>query len=370
MSNKFLTPQIVANEALMVLENNLVAADLVHKDYSKEFAHVGDTITIRKPAKFSAKNFVGETVDQNVNEGSVKVTLDHFRDVTVPVTSKEMTLDIKSFSEQIISPAVQAISQAIDSDIIAEGIANAGNTVSGTANATDLKDIANIAKAFDLKGVPIQQRRLLVNPTHKYRYLTTENLSKVAYAGNSDALRSAELGAIYGLDTYMSQNAPDTLAATAGTATAAKVSCTAGETKVALSDVTATTGTFKKGDGFILDGYLYRFTADATAASGAVAEVAIDQPIHRTIASDAAVKMYLVKTTHSLAFHRNGLALVTRQLELPMGANNAAIASSRNGLAIRVVYDYDIKHKTDRVSFDILYGVKTLDSDMTARLVG
>lgn len=182
MSNKFLTPQIVANEALMVLENNLVAADLVHKDYSKEFAHVGDTITIRKPAKFSAKNFVGETVDQNVNEGSVKVTLDHFRDVTVPVTSKEMTLDIKSFSEQIISPAVQAISQAIDSDIIAEGIANAGNTVSGTANATDLKDIANIAKAFDLKGVPIQQRRLLVNPTHKYRYLTTENLSKVAYA--------------------------------------------------------------------------------------------------------------------------------------------------------------------------------------------
>lgn len=117
---------------------------------------------------------------------------------------------------------MQAISQAIDSDIIAEGIANAGNTVSGTANATDLKDIANIAKAFDLKGVPIQQRRLLVNPTHKYRYLTTENLSKVAYAGNSDALRSAELGSIYGLDTYMSQNAPDTLAATAGTATAAK----------------------------------------------------------------------------------------------------------------------------------------------------
>lgn len=246
MSNKFLTPQIVANEALMVLENNLVAADLVHKDYSKEFAHVGDTITIRKPAKFCAKNFVGETVDQNVNEGGVKATLDHLRDVTVPVTSKEMTLDIKSFSEQIISPAVQAISQAIDSDIIAEGIANAGNTVSGTANATDLKDIANIAKAFDLKGVPIQQRRLLVNPTHKYRYLTTDNLSKVAYAGNSDALRSAELGSIYGLDTYMSQNAPDTLAATAGTATAAKVSCTAGETKVALSDVTATTGTFKR----------------------------------------------------------------------------------------------------------------------------
>lgn len=370
MANNFLTPQIVANEALMVLENNLVAADLVHKDYSKEFAHVGDTITVRKPAKFTAKNFVGQTVDQYADEGSVKVTLDHFRDVTVPVTSKEMTLDIKEFSAQVVTPAIHALSQAIDSDIIAEGIAHAGSTVSGTANATDLKDIANIAKAFDLKAVPVQQRRLLVNPTHKYRYLTTDNLSKVSYAGSSDALRSAELGSIYGLDTYMSQNAPDTLAATAGTATAAKVSCTAGESKVALSAVTANTGTFKKGDGFILDGYLYRFAADATAASGAVAEVAIDQPIHRTIDAASAKTVYLIRTTHSLAFHRNGLALVTRQLELPMGANKAAIASSKNGLAIRVVYDYDITRKTDRVSFDVLYGVKTLESDMVARLVG
>lgn len=366
----FLTPQIVANEALMVLENNLVAADLVHKDYSKEFAHVGDTITIRKPAKFTAKNFVGQTVDQEANEGSVKVTLDHFRDVTVPVTSKEMTLDIKDFSAQIVTPAMQALSQAIDSDIIAEGVANAGANIAGTADAKDLKDIANIAKAFDLKGVPVQQRRLLANPTHKYRYLTTDNLSKVSYAGSSNALRSAELGAIYGLDTYMSQNAPDTLAATPGTATAAKVSCTAGETKVALSNVTAASGTFKKGDGFILDGYLYRFAADVTAASGAAADVAIDQPIHRTIASGSAETVYLIKAPHSLAFHRNGIALVTRQLELPMGAGKAAIASSKNGLAVRVVYDYDIVHKTDRVSFDVLYGVKTLDSDMVARLVG
>jgi hypothetical protein len=60
MPNKFLTPDIIANEALMVLENNTVMAGLVHRDYSKEFNHVGDTITIRKPAKFIAKNFVGD----------------------------------------------------------------------------------------------------------------------------------------------------------------------------------------------------------------------------------------------------------------------------------------------------------------------
>lgn len=32
MPNTFLTPQIIAREALMVLENNLVMANLVHRD--------------------------------------------------------------------------------------------------------------------------------------------------------------------------------------------------------------------------------------------------------------------------------------------------------------------------------------------------
>lgn len=152
MPNTFLTPDIIANEALMVLENNTVMAGLVHRDYSKEFNRVGDTITIRKPAKFIAKNFVGETSEQSATEGSTTVTLDHFRDVTVPVTSKELTLDIKDFSAQIVTPAMQAISQAVDSDIIAEGIRSAGRTVAGTADATDLKDLANSQRVRSCGG--------------------------------------------------------------------------------------------------------------------------------------------------------------------------------------------------------------------------
>ena len=37
MGNTILTPQIIANEALMVLEANLTMAGLVHRDYSNEF---------------------------------------------------------------------------------------------------------------------------------------------------------------------------------------------------------------------------------------------------------------------------------------------------------------------------------------------
>lgn len=364
MANAILTPQVIANEALMVLQANLVMADLVHRDYSNEFVKVGDTITIRKPAKFISKNFTGTTSTQDITEGSTTVKLDRYRDITVDVTSKEMTLDIKDFSEQVIAPAMQAHAEAVDADLLAVAASKAGKTISATANPTNLKDIADIAKTLDLAKVPVQNRRLVLHPTHKYAYALTDNLSKVSYSGDNQTLRDALIGRIYTLDTYMDQNAPDTYAETAGTATGYKVTATAGATTVKLTGVTTASGTVKKGDAFIVDGYIYHFEADATASSGEVASVAIDQPIHATLTEAVAT---LVKKPHSVAFHRNGLALVTRNLELPMGAANAAIASA-DGLAVRVVYGYDMEHKKDTISFDILYGIKDLDDDMIVAL--
>ena len=72
---------------------------------------------------------------------------------------------------------------------------------------------------------------------------------------------------------------------------------------------------------------------------------------------------------HSLAFHRNAIALVTRPLALPMGAAKAAIVS-HNGLGIRVVYGYDQDTKRDTVSLDVIYGITTLDPSLAVKLVG
>lgn len=364
MANTFLTPNIIAKEALMVLENNLVMANLVHRDYSNEFVNVGDTITIRKPAKFVAKNFTGQISRQDATEGSVTVRMDRHRDVSFDVTSKEMTLDIRDFSEQLIAPSMRAIAQAIDEDLLNECV-NAGSVVAKTATPTNLADIANMSKRLDINKVPLDMRRLVLHPTHKYDYALTDNLSKVAYAGTGETLRNAELGRVYTLDTYMSQNCPDTLAATAGTATQYTVTAAKGATTIALSGLNTASATIKTGDGFILEGYLYRFTEDKTGSSSAIASVAIDQPLMSDCTSGK--EAFVIRAPHSLAFHRNAIAFVTRPLALPMGAANSAIMSD-NGLGVRVVYGYDQDTKKDTVSLDVLYGVKTLDSSMMVRL--
>lgn len=46
-----------------------------------------------------------------------------------------------------------------------------------------------------------------------------------------------------------------------------------------------------------------------------------------------------------------------------MGASKAHIASA-NGLAVRVVFGYDMKTKKDTISFDIIYGIKELDESL------
>lgn len=359
MANELLTPQIIANEALMVLESNLTMANLVHRDYSNEFVEVGDTITIRKPAKFTAKNFVGTVSQQDIREGSVDVKMDRFRDVTVKITSKQLSLDIKDFSKQVVEPALMAIAQAIDSDLLAVGIEKAAKTAAVSATPV-IEDIAGVGKALDISKAPRNDRRLVLPPTTLYKYNTLDAFAKQCYKGDSQALKDSEIGKVYTCETFMSQNCPENQSATPGTVTEYKVTGEANATQFTVSDGKPTTGTIKKGDQLIVDGYIYTVQEDVTLASGA-GTITVDQNIPVAISSAKSVK--IINKAHALGFHRNGLALVTRNLEMPMGAAKAYIASA-NGLGVRVVMDYDSDTKTDTISFDIIYGIKELDSNL------
>lgn len=359
MPNTLLTPDIIAKEALLVLQSNLTMANLVHKDYSDEFVEVGDTITVRKPAKFTARNFTGQITAQDITEGSVAVKMDRYRDVSVKVTSKQLTLDIKDFSKQVVTPAVNAIVQAIDTDLITVGIAEASGSASVSGTPV-ISDIAGVGKALDRAKAPRQNRSLVLPPTILYKYNTIDNFAKQCYKGDSKALTDSEIGKVFTCDTFMSQNCPENQSATPGTATAYKVAGTADATQFTVSDGSAATGTIKEGDQLIVNGYLYTVTEDLTLVSGA-GTLKVDQNLPATIST--AVSAMPIKKAHALGFHRNGLALVTRQLEPPMGASKVAVASA-DGLSIRVVFEYDATTKTDLVSFDIIYGITALDKSL------
>jgi len=363
--NVFLTPSVIANEALAILRNTLVMADLVHKDFSSEFVKVGDTVTVRKPAKLVTNDFDGSITKQDLTEGSVPVKLDRFKDVSVQITSKQATLELKDFSEQVILPAMVALAQTVDSDLANWAFANAaGDVLATTADPTNLKDIAGCGKYLDNQKTPITERRLVMSPDHKYRYALTDNLSKVNYAGTNETLRDALLGKIYTMETYMDQNMPQSTALVSGTV---KGKITVASGTVGLVSLTVglpTTGTLKIGDGFIYAGRLYRFTADVTLVAGAKANLAVSPAFPSAV---TATEVVVIRGASSVGFHRTAFAYVTRPLDLPMGAARAAVASGE-GMSVRVVYGYDQDTKTDTISFDIIYGIANLYEDLAVRI--
>jgi hypothetical protein len=207
MANTILTPDIIAREALMVLRNNAVMANLVHRDYSADFVGaVGDTITVRKPATFVANEYNGSIEVQDATETGVPVVMDKHLDVSFAVTSKQMTMDIADFSKQLLVPAMQAFADKVDKYLIAlESEATSRHPHASGAIAP--ADMIAARKFLTENAAPMAERRFVVGATAEADLLSNElfvSAEKVGDAGT--ALREASLGRKFGMDFYVDQN--------------------------------------------------------------------------------------------------------------------------------------------------------------------
>jgi len=364
MGNTLLTPSVIAKEALMVLENNLVMAGLVHRDYSDEFAKVGDTITIRKPASFVSKAFTGQIELQDVVEGSTTVTLDTHLDVSFALGPQELTLDIQHFSEQFIQPAMRAHAQKIDAMLCA--LYKAVPYREGAAGTTPdaLADIASVRKNLNLRGVPLDNRALVIDPNAEAKFLTVDAIVNAEKSGTTEALRNASLGRLMGFGVYMDQNIP---AHTAGDGTVlinSAAGIAAGATTLHVDGVTAA---LVPGDLLTIANTPYTVLT-AGALAGTAQDLTIYPALKVAVADNAPVTV-VDDHTVNLAFHKNAFALVTRPLAPPLGA--AAVETvSWNGISVRVVYSYNSTTKVDTISLDLLCGAKCLYPELACRLLG
>lgn len=375
MPNVIITPQLIANFVLKALLGNLVYRDLVYKaELSNQIvsAKAGDTVNVKKPSKFKMKRFNGSLIEQNLNESSIPVKLDIIGDITVPITSKEMTLEISDFNTQVLEPIGNGLAIGIDQYVagkIFQAIPS-GNTVTADATPTNLKNISDLGVKLDLAKTPKAGRTLVMSPVHKQKYALTDNLSKVSYAGESTTLREALLGRVYGFQTLESSYNP--VGVGGGTVTAVGqivVAGSVGAKTLALSSVTPSTGTLKVGDILIIDGQIITVSADATATAGAIASLSVEQTDVDDLPNGTYTTIAVSTKEVSLAFSDIAFGLVNAPLEVPMNNPMSAIATY-NGISVRVFYGYDQSTKTQKLSVDTLFGFASFYPETSAKLVG
>ena len=383
MANTLLTPTIIAREALMILENELILTNLVHRGHTAEFtgAKVGNAITVRGPASFTAQEFTSTTTTQNATESSVTLTLEKHFDVTFAVTSQDLSLKLSDFREQLLEPAIVAIAQAIDA-YVHEQYDECQNQYGTAADPPDsLADLAAVDKALNDKKVPLRGRWAVVDTQAKADMISISAVAQADQRGDAGtALREASMGRVMGIDWYMSQNVKTHTSGTLtnGTAMAALVndaSYTVGESTVDV-DATSLSGTVVVGDVFTVAGdtQQYVVTAAATASGNALAGMAFSPTSKVAWANNAAVTFDIdgvANTTYvtNVAGHKNAITVALVPLELPLGAQKAEYIGDRN-LGLRAVYDYSSSTKTDTISLDVLVGAKCQQPDLLLRVVG
>lgn len=407
MANSILTPSVIAKEALMQLENNLVFANNVHREYKKEFVKVGDTVSIRRPVKFTTSD--GATVSslQDVTEGNTSITINQRKHVAWGFSSQDLTLSIEQYSERYIKPAMITLAQTMDS-YMAGLYKHVWNQV-GTPGTTpaDFDAVSDVAERLDDMSVPKDMRKLILNPRAGYKIAGTATalyMQKVA----QDAYRMGSIGEIAGLETFMSQNiVRHTVGAHGGTplVNGGSQNDTYADTKATNQSILVTDGwststaVLKAGDVFTIAGvyavnpvpgeskaaydYLQQFTvvSDVTSDGSGNATITVSpaiissgayQTVSATPADNAAITVAGTASTAypiNLGYHRNAFALVTCPLEMPDGVSFKA-RESHNGLSVRVIKDYDFTNDVDQIRLDVLYGGKAIYPDLASRLIG
>ncbi len=163
--------KLVAADALPALVGNLVLGNLVNRDYEPTLAQAGDTVNIPIAPQLVANNLAeGGTVSaQNPSLGNAQIVLNTHVEATFQIPDVTKVLAVPDLLRVYMQPAVIAIAEKIESDLLnlyAGFTANSPLGTAGTPITEALLDQAETA-LFQAK-VPASDPKYLIVDSATY----------------------------------------------------------------------------------------------------------------------------------------------------------------------------------------------------------
>ena len=409
-TNSVLTPSVIAKEALMLLDNNLVLGNIVNRAYEDEFQKPvngykkGSSVQIRRPAKYTWR--AGAVASpQDTTEKSLTLSVDTQGGVDLAFSTADMTLKIGEFSERFLKPAMITIANQVDRDIASlyktvwNWIGTPGQTIDAFADfGKALQRLTEMAVPEDRCGV--------LSPADKWGLLGALTGSFVQGISRP-AIEQARLPMVGGVDLYETQNVrTHTVGTKAGTplvnggsqATTYAVAGATNTQSLITDGWTASSAILKQGDVFTIAGvfavnpvskdvmpYLQQFVVNAdVSADGSgnatlnVSPAIITTGAYQTVsagpADNAAITVLGTASTNyaqNMVFHKNAFALVMVPMEIPAGVPSELVGrETYKGISVRLVPYYDGANDISNWRLDVLYAVKSIFPDLATRVSG
>lgn len=400
MANTLLTPQMITDEALYILENTNKGAGQINHGYDKRFAQegakIGANLNIRKPQRYVGRT--GQAVQlEGLNDTFTPLTITTQFGVDFEFSSSELALSIDEFSSRYLKPAVAAIVNKVDLDVMTSMGQNTANFVGvvQTPPSALLTFLQAGQKLDDMAAADDGLRRIVMTPATRVTIVNALTGLFQAASEIAKQYKSGMMGESIGFDWYQDQNV---YTHTVGTYTGVPLVNASGSTGSSLVTDGWTSGdVLNVGDKFTIGtiyttgtqavnpqsrqgtGALQQFTvtATATADSGGNMTISISPPItpsgqfqnvDQSPADNAPLNIWTGTTSPSakvgrfnMAFHRDAFTLAQVELDLPDGVDmKFQRRSAKTNSIIRFIRQYVSTTDQWICRFDILYGIAPL----------
>lgn len=174
-------PELWANESLMILEDNIVAAGMVYRDFENQMQTFGDTVNTRKPATFTAKRKTStdDVTDQDATATNVPVKLDQHVHVSFVIRDEEQSKSFKNLVTEYLEPAMIAQAKFMDQVVLGQYGAFMGNMVPGLGSISSSNAKSRVLSAreiMNINKVPEAGRNIIWAPKSETQVLNTDLL--------------------------------------------------------------------------------------------------------------------------------------------------------------------------------------------------
>lgn len=288
-------PEFWAQESLAVLEESLVAANLVHRDFENTLAQMGDTVNCRRPNRFEPyrKDLTDNVTIQDATAVNVPVVLNQHVHTSFLIRDGEESKSMTDLITEYIGPAVKGMARWTDRMVLGQYgqfVHNNAGQLGGLTGTTAKSYVISARKKAETLKWPDEVRPMIVNQNAEANLLNTDLFVSSEKAGNSTALETADMGRKFGFRFFQTQQMGMIVAG--NTKRTGAINNAAGYpagTTVLVVD--GFTGTIAAGSWVSVDGYPHQ-VASSTATLGNATGITLVRGLPAAVLDNAVVDVY------------------------------------------------------------------------------
>jgi len=202
--------KLVAADALPALLGNLVMGNLVNRSFEPTLAQSGDTVNVPIPPSLSANNIAagGSVTTQNPSLGNAQIVLNTHAEATFQIPDVSKVVAVPDLLKLYMEPAIIAIAEKIESDLLGLYPLFTANSVAGAYNTAITESVIDSVETtlFNAK-VPQGAKKFLVVDGSTYGTMRQiQRFSEQQTMGNGfDAIANGTFGKVKDLNVFRSQ---------------------------------------------------------------------------------------------------------------------------------------------------------------------